>query len=190
MLSKLWVTFLVISVITGIYTGRMPQVTAAATKGATEAVSIVISIVGIMSFWSGMMELISSSGAARKLSSLLQPILRPLFADAAQDRKAMELVSANITANLLGLSNAATPIGLQAIDRLYTLNGRIGTPDTVLTLITLNTASIQLIPSTVAALRASNGAAQPFVIMPAVWAASALSVAVVICAARVLRKFM
>ena len=99
----------------------------------------------------------------------------------------MELVSANVTANLLGLSNAATPLGLRAVDRLYTLAGRRGSPDTVLTLITLNTASIQIIPSTVAAVRASCGAAAPFDIMPAVWGASVASVAVVLLSARILR---
>lgn len=101
----------------------------------------------------------------------------------------MELVSANVTANLLGLSNAATPIGLQAVSRLYDTVGRKGAPDAVLALITLNTASIQLIPSTVAAVRAGYGAVQPFDIMPAVWCASICSVAVVLLMAHMLRPF-
>lgn len=84
----------------------------------------------------------------------------------------MELVSANVTANLLGLSNAATPLGLRAADRLYTVSGRTGSPHAVLMLIILNTTSIQLIPSTVAALRTGMGAQMPFDIMPAVWGAS------------------
>ena len=99
----------------------------------------------------------------------------------------MEAVSANVTANLLGLSNAATPLGLQAVDRLYTLEGRRGAPDAVLTLITLNSASIQLIPSTVAAVRAASGAAAPFDIMLPVWGASIASVAVVLLSGRLLR---
>ena len=133
------------------------------------------------------MEVLRAAGLAEKLSAALRPVLRPLFGSAAHDLEAMELVSANVTANLLGLSNAATPLGLRAASRLYTLAGRRGAPDSVLTLITLNTASIQLIPSTVAAIRASCGAAAPFDIMPAVWAASAASVAVVLLSARLLR---
>lgn len=133
------------------------------------------------------MELVQESGLSTKLSHALMPLLRPLFGEAAADTQAMEAVSANVTANLLGLSNAATPLGLQAADRLYTLAGRRGAPDSVLTLITLNTASIQLIPSTVAAIRAANGAAAPFDIMLPVWGASACSVAVVLLSGRLLR---
>ena len=100
----------------------------------------------------------------------------------------MELISANITANLLGVSNAATPIGLQAASRLYQISGNKGTPDSVLTLVVLNTASIQIIPTTVAAIRSSYGAAKPFDIMPAVWGASLFSVITVLFLARMLKN--
>lgn len=133
------------------------------------------------------MELVQASGLAEKLSRILMPLLRPLFGKAATDREAMETVSANVAANLLGLSNAATPLGLRAADRLYELEGRRGSPNTVLTLITLNTASIQLIPSTVAAVRAACGAASPFDIMLPVWGASIFSVAVVLLSGRLMR---
>ena len=103
----------------------------------------------LMCFWSGVMELLQASGLAERLSRLMAPVLRPLFGSASQDKQAMEAVSANVTANLLGLSNAATPLGLRASERLYVLAGRSGAPDTVLTLIVLNATSIQLIPSTV-----------------------------------------
>ena len=189
MLSVVWVCFLVLALVCGAVTGRMDAVTAAVSTGASEAVTLAISIAGLMCFWSGMMELISASGLAEKLARLLQPVLRPLFGEASRDREAMEAVSANLTANLLGLSNAATPLGLKAVDRLYTLAGRRGSPDTVLTLITLNTASIQIIPSTVAAVRGACGAAAPFDIMPAVWVSSIASVAVVLLAGRLLRPF-
>ncbi len=189
MLSVIWVAFLALALLCGAVTGRLDAVTAAVGTGASEAVTLAISIAGLMCFWSGVMEVIRAraSGLAEKLSHALTPLLRPLFGKAANDREAMELVSANVTANLLGLSNAATPLGLRAVDRLYTLAGRRGSPDTVLTLITLNTASIQIIPSTVAAVRASCGAAAPFDIMPAVWGASVASVAVVLLSARILR---
>ena len=189
MLSKLWVGFLALSLIFGVVTGRLDAVSAAAATGAASAVELILKIAGLMCLWSGVMELVSASGLAGKIERLLRPALRLLFGSAAKDRKAMELVSANVTANLLGLSNAATPIGLQAISRLYDTAGRKGAPDAVLALITLNTASIQLIPSTVAAVRAGYGAVQPFDIMPAVWCASICSVAVVLLMAHMLRPF-
>lgn len=189
MISKLWVIFLVLSFVLGALTGRMEAVSVAAAKGATESVSLILSITGIMCLWSGVMELVSESGLAAKIAKILQPMLRPLFGRASADREAMEAVSANVTANLLGLSNAATPIGLRAASRLYTVCGRRGTPDAVLTLIILNTASIQLVPATVAAVRASYGAANPYDIMPAVWGASIFSVVVVLSSAYVLKRF-
>ncbi len=186
-LSALWVIFLVLALVCGAAAGRLAEVSAAVTTGAGEAVTLAISIAGLMCFWSGMMELMQASGLTGLLARLLMPLLRPLFGSASQDREAMEAVSANVTANLLGLSNAATPLGLRAVDRLYTLEGRRGAPDTVLTLITLNTASIQLIPSTVAAIRASCGSAAPFEIMLPVWGASIASVIAVLLCGRLLR---
>nr|WP_297180868.1 nucleoside recognition domain-containing protein [uncultured Agathobaculum sp.] len=187
MLSAVWVAFLLLALLCGAATGRLEAVTAALGEGTGEAVTLLVGITGLMCFWSGVMELVQQSGLSAKLSRALMPLLRPLFGRAADDRQAMEAVSANVAANLLGLSNAATPLGLRAADRLYTLEGRRGAPDTVLTLITLNTASIQLIPSTVAAIRAANGAAAPFDIMLPVWGASVFSVAVVLAAGRLLR---
>lgn len=189
MLSAIWVAFLLLALICGAITGRLDAVTTAVGTGAGEAVTLIISITGLMCFWSGIMELVQASGLAEKLSRMLMPFLRPLFGKVSADREAMEAVSANVAANLLGLSNAATPLGLRAADRLYTLEGRHGSPDTVLTLITLNTASIQLIPSTVAAVRAACGAASPFDIMLPVWGASIFSVAVVLLSGRLMRPW-
>ena len=159
------------------------------THRASEAITLAISITGLMCFWSGVMELLQASGLAERLSRLMAPVLRPLFGSASQDKQAMEAVSANVTANLLGLSNAATPLGLRASERLYVLAGRSGAPDTVLTLIVLNATSIQLIPSTVAAVRAACGAHAPFDIMLPVWGASAASVAAVLLSSKLLRPF-
>lgn len=187
MLSVVWVSFLVLALVCGAATGRLSEVTAAVGTGAAEAVTLAVGIAGLMSFWSGLMELIRASGLADKLARVLRPLLRPLFGAASRDKESMELVSANVTANLLGLSNAATPLGLRAADRLYTQSGRKGSPDPVLTLIILNTTSLQLVPSTVAAVRGACGAAAPFDIMPAVWLASIASVAVVLICGRILR---
>lgn len=189
MLSKIWVAFLVLACVGGVLFGRMDTVSQAAAQGAGQAVGLLIEIVGLMMFWSGMMELVSASGLGRRIACAMQPVLRRIFGDAGRDAESMELVSANITANLLGLSNAATPLGLRAADCLYQTAGRRGTPDRVLMLIILNTTSIQLIPSTIAAVRAGFGASMPFDIMPAVWGASIGSVLAALTAAHLLRRF-
>lgn len=189
MLSVIWTVFLCMALLCGAVTGRLAEVTAAVPTGASEAITLAISITGLMCFWSGVMELLQASGLAERLSRLMAPVLRPLFGSASQDKQAMEAVSANVTANLLGLSNAATPLGLRASERLYVLAGRSGAPDTVLTLIVLNATSIQLIPSTVAAVRAACGAHAPFDIMLPVWGASAASVAAVLLSSKLLRPF-
>ncbi|MDO4174460.1 MAG: spore maturation protein A [Eubacteriales bacterium] len=184
MMNYLWAGMIILSCVTACMTGRTAELSAAVTDGAGQAVTLCISLAGIMGLWSGVLELMQESGLSKRIASILCPVLRLLFRRAAQDRQTMERIAANVTANLLGVSNAATPIGLQAVDRLYSLYDRKGAPDEVLRFIILNTTSIQLIPTTVAAVRASLGAVQPFDIMPAVWGASIFSVIVGLVAAK------
>lgn len=186
MMNYLWVGLIAMACVTACLTGRTAELSAAVTDGAGQAVTLCLSLAGLMGLWTGVLELMQESGLCEKLTCALRPILTPLFRRAADDPQTIERISANVTANLLGLSNAATPIGLQAADRLYGLYHREGTPDEVLTFVILNTTSIQLIPTTVAAVRASLGAPQPFDIMPAVWGASICSVAVGLTAAKLL----
>lgn len=188
MMNYIWVALMLLACITAVLTGRTEQLTAAVTAGPEQAVTLCLSIAGLMGFWSGVMELMQRSGLCARIAALLRPVLAPLFQRASRDNETMEAIAANVTANLLGLSNAATPIGLRAADGLYRLYGRKGTPDEVLAFVVLNTTSIQLIPTTVAAVRASLGAAQPFDIMPAVWIASVGSVAAGLFTARLLAR--
>lgn len=189
MIGKVWTVFFVLSVFFGLATGRIAEVSQAAATGASQAVELVISITGTMMLWSGMMELVQKSGLGAKMQKCLLPLLRQLFGGLSRDKEAMGLVSANVTANLLGLSNAATPIGLQAAKTLQRAEGERSN-DGALTLIVLNTASIQLIPTTVAAIRTGLGSQTPYDIMPAVWIASIASVIAVLSASRILRKVM
>ena len=177
MLNVLWAAFLALAFVCGAVTGRLSEVSAALTEGAAGAVTLAIGIAGLMCFWSGIMELMQQSGLTHIIARFLMPVLRPLFGKASEDSEAMQAVSANVTANLLGLSNAATPLGLRAASRLHKLSGSDTASDAVLTLIVLNSASIQLVPSTVAAVRAACGAQEPFDIMLPVWGASVVSVA-------------
>ena len=184
MMNFLWVGLIVLACVTACLTGRTAELSAAVTDGAGQAVTLCLALAGLMGLWIGVLELMQQSGLCEKITFVLKPIVSPLFRRASADQQTIERICANNTANLLGLSNAATPIGLQAADRLYGLYQCRGTPDEVLTFVILNTTSIQLIPTTVAAVRASLGAAQPFDIMPAVWGASICSVAVGLTAAK------
>ena len=188
MMNGLWVGMLALSCATACVTGRTAELSAAVTDGAQQAVTLCLSLAGLMGLWSGVLELMQQSGLCEKITSALYRPLSLLFRRASTDRAAMTCIAANVTANLLGLSNAATPIGLRAADRLYGLYGGKGTPDEVLTFVVLNTTSIQLIPTTVAAVRASLGAPQPFDVMPAGWVASVCSVAVGLGAARLFAR--
>lgn len=188
MLSKIWAAFFVLAVVGGTLCGRMEAVSQAAAQGAGQAIALVIEIIGLMMLWSGIIEVMTACGLGACIERALRPLLGRLFGSrVAHDRQSMERISANVAANFMGLSNAATPAGLHAAARLYELEGRQGSPDSVLTLIILNTTSVQFIPATVAALRSGLGAQEPFDILPAVWAASACSVAAALIAARVLR---
>lgn len=180
-MSVIWTGMAVVSVLCGIATGRGEQVAAAAVEGAGAALELCLSIGGMLCLWTGVMEVMSRAGLAQKLSRLLRPVLSKLYPSAA-DRGAMDAIAANVSANLLGLGNAATPPGLEAARRLHRGGDQAG--DSLCMLVVCNTASIQLVPTTVAAVRGGAGSAAPFDILPAVWLASAISVCVGICAAK------
>ena len=174
-MTIIWTGMVLVSLLCGLATGRGPEVASAAVEGAAAAVELCLSIAGMMCLWTGVMEVMRRSGLADGLSRLLGPVLGRLFPGAARDREAMDSISANVSANLLGLGNAATPLGIEAAKRLR--RGRTGpASDELCMLVVCNTASIQLIPTTVATVRAAAGCEAPFDILPAVWLASALSV--------------
>jgi spore maturation protein A len=178
----------VVSVAFGLATGRMELVGKAALEGAGAAVNLALSICGVTCLWTGVMEIMRRSGVAAGLKALFMPLLSILFPGSRNNRAAMEAVSANVSANLLGLGNAATPLGIKAASEMAKQSrGGVATDDLCM-LVVINTASIQLIPATVAALRAAAGAARPFDILPAVWITSLASVTAGILAAKVLAR--
>lgn len=186
-MTIIWTGMVLVSLLCGLATGRGPEVASAAVEGAAAAVELCLSIAGMMCLWTGVMEVMRRSGLADGLSRLLGPVLRRLFPGAARDREAMDSISANVSANLLGLGNAATPLGIEAAKRLR--RGRTGpASDELCMLVVCNTASIQLIPTTVATVRAAAGCEAPFDILPAVWLASALSVGVGILACKIFSR--
>lgn len=183
-MTVIWTGMVVVSILCGLATGRGAEVAAAAVEGTHAAVELCLSIAGMMCLWTGIMEVMRCAGLAEKLSRLLRPVLKRLYPDAADDRGVMDSISANVSANLLGLGNAATPLGLDAARRMSRKSGTVAS-DSLCMLVVCNTASIQLIPTTVATVRSAAGCEAPFDILPAVWLASIISVGVGITAAKV-----
>ena len=184
-MAWVWTLMVFSSIICGAATGRMSSVASAALDGAAAAVELCISMGGTICLWMGLMELMERCGLAAKLAALLRPVLRRLFPHAAQEEDTLSALSANMSANLLGLGNAATPMGIRAARRMAAGSHTAG--NELCRLVVLNTASIQLLPTTVASVRAACGSAVPFDILGAVWVTSALSVTAGLLAARLLQ---
>ena len=186
-MSVIWSVMVLASVLCAAATGREGDVAAAALEGAAAAVELCLSMAGVLCLWTGVMEVMKRSGLTEGLSRLLRPVLRRLYPDFAGDREVMDSVAANVSANLLGLGNAATPLGIRAARRMSLRSPGVASPALCM-LVVCNSASIQLIPTTVASVRAAQGSAAPFDILPAVWLASALSVSVGIAAVKLLGR--
>lgn len=175
-MAVIWVAMAAVSLLYGAATGHAEAVGNAAMEGAAAAVTLCISIGGMMALWSGVMEVMSRAGLSRALSRLLKPVLARLFPTASKDGEVMDALSANVSANLLGLGNAATPMGIRACRGILKRSGGDEATDELCRLVVMNTASVQLLPTTVAGIRAAAGAVSAFDILPAVWISSALSV--------------
>lgn len=186
-MAWIWTGMAVLSILCGLATGRGDLVAAAAVEGAQAAVELCVSIAGMLCLWTGVMEIMRRSGLAEGLSRLLRPVLSALFPQVSKDRGVMDSISANVSANLLGLGNAATPLGIEAVRRMERKSPGTAS-DAMCMLVVCNTASIQLIPTTVASVRAAAGSTAPFDILPAVWLASALSVGVGIAACKLFAR--
>ena len=172
-MSWIWTGLIALALLGAMLTGQGSQLAAATTQGAAEGVTLSIAMAGSICLWSGVGRLMEKIGLTQKLARFLRPILHILFPAAKKDPALAGYLSSNITANFLGLGNAATPMGIQAAKRLA--GNRTVANDQLCRLIVLNTASIQLIPTNVAAIRTSLGCPSPFDILPAVWVTSLCS---------------
>ncbi len=184
----IWTFFLLLSSICAVLSDRTAALSAAALEGASQAVTLVLSLAGPICLWSGLNHVMEQTGLTDALSRLLAPVLARLFPMGWRDRATREALCGNLCANLLGLGNAATPLGIRAARGLSDGSGTAG--DELCRLVVLNTASVQLLPTTVAALRAAQGCAAPFDILPAVWLSSLCSVTVGLLAARGLARWL
>ena len=174
-MSWIWGGMVILSLLFGAATGRINAVSEAALSGAQNAVELSLSMAGVLCLWSGIMEIMRVCGLTDGLARAFRPLMRRLLPEASRDSETLAAVSANVSANLLGLGNAATPLGIQAARRMARGCGGVAS-DELCRLVVLNTASIQLLPTTIASVRAAAGCKTPFDILPAVWLSSVLSV--------------
>ena len=186
-MSWIWVIMVGLSLLFGWQNGTIAEVSAAAGTGAQSAVELCVSMAGPLCLWTGVMAVLRESGGLEKLSGLLRPVLGRLYPAFHGDDTVMESISANVSANLLGLGNAATPLGIQAARGMAERSPGVAS-DALCMLVVCNTASIQLIPTTIAAVRSGAGSQTPFDILPAVWLASACSVTAGILTARLFAR--
>ena len=173
-MSWIWTGMIAISIMAAIITGRGSALASAVAQGAQSGITLVISMAGAICLWTGAGKLMEHAGFTGFLSKLLRPLLHRLFPTSKKDPSLACSLSANICANFLGLGNAATPMGIQAAQKMAAHTNGVASNE-LCRLVVLNTASIQLIPATVAALRASLGCSSPFDILPAVWVTSICS---------------
>lgn len=185
-MSWIFTAIVLVSVIFSLISGN--PIGGAVTQGAQAGVTLAISIAGSICLWSGVGQLMEAVGLTDKLARVLRPFLNRVFPSTRHDAQVRSSLSANICANLLGLGNAATPMGIQAARRLVDPHSPGTATGELCRLIVLNTASIQLIPANVAAVRSALGCAAPFDILPAVWITSVCSAGLGVLAAFALEK--
>ena len=185
-MSRIWCGICVISLFSAALTGQGSALAAAIAEGAGAGIQLGISLAGSLALWSGVGRVMEAGGVTAALSRFLLPLLGRIFPSAGEDPEMAEAICGNVCANFLGLGNAATPLGIRAVGRMVQKPGEA--TDEMCRLIVLNTASIQLIPAAVAAVRGSLGAACPFDILPAVWISSVASAGLGLTAAWIFGK--
>lgn len=185
-MSWIFTIILALSVLASVILGNGSALAAAVPKGAQAGLELAISLAGSICLWSGVGKLMEKAGLTGMLSRCFSPLLRRIFPSFRDDPVFANYLTANVCANFLGLGNAATPMGIQAAKRLS--GGKDIASDELCRLIVLNTASIQLIPANVAAIRSQLGSSSPFDILPAVWVTSIVSAGMGLLAAKALGR--
>ncbi len=189
MLNKIWPFFIIVAFAFAIYTGNISNVNTAIFSSAEQTVSLCITLLGTMCLWNGIMNIAVKTSLISKLTKFMKPFINFLFPDLKTDEKISEQVSMNIIANILGLGNASTPLGLKAISSMQEKNTNKKTlTNSMAMFILVNTASLQIIPTTVIAIRSSLGSAEPSKIILAVWVATIAAFVTAIFFGKILSK--
>ena len=172
MIGKICGYICIISFFFGIYTGNLGAMGAAVVDGASKAVTLTVSLMGVMALWNGIMRMAVISGLMDKMAYITSPILRFLFPDAYKKKNGLGEISASISADVLGIGNASTPLAVKAMEKLQENNGRDVASDDMVMFTVLGTASFNLFPTTLVALRQSAGSASPFEVIVPIWICS------------------
>ena len=188
MLNKIWPAFLIISFIYAIFSGKLPEVNNSIFESTSNAIELCLTLIGTMSLWCGIIKIAMETSLVNKLIKILKPILKKLFPEINEKDEVHKEISMNIIANLLGLGNAATPLGLKAMKSLQKKNNKEELSNSMAILIVLNTASIQLIPTTVIAIRTTLGAENPTEMLIPIWIATIAAAMSAIISAKIFIK--
>lgn len=188
-MSIVWFLLLAAGLLVAIVRNDVDGFTRGALEGASGAVTLAIGLVGTLSLWLGLLRVAEEAGLTARVAKLVQPLMRWLFPEIPPEHPAMTAMVLNVAANALGLGNAATPLGLKAMEELQTLNPRRDTAtDAMVLFLVINTSSVQLIPATVVAMRAAGGAANPTDIVGPTLLATTISTVVGVIAAKLLAR--
>ncbi len=189
MLNKIWPFFIIISFIYALLNLKIPELNESIFNSCSQTVEMILSFLGIMCMWNGIMQIIKETTLIDKIKKILRPFMRFLFPKLNIKSKAYEEMTMNIVANLLGLGNAATPLGLKAMQALQEENpDKEKLSDTMIMFLVLNTASIQIIPTTIIAIRSSLGSSNPAKIIIPVWISTIVAASAGILTVKLLSK--
>lgn len=190
MLNLVWPIFIIISFSYAIFSGNLQNLNSSIFESVESAVNLSITMLGTMCLWSGIMNIATNTNIMKILNTLLRPIIKFLFPEIKENQKAQSEISMNMVANILGLGNAATPIGLKAMETLQKENkNKEELSNSMIMLIVINTASIQIIPTTIIAIRSSLGAKNPTSIIVPVWIATICAAVIGVTVAKLLIKY-
>lgn len=189
MLNVIWPVFIIVSIVYAFFVGRIDEVNSAIFESAESTVNLMLTFFGTLCLWNGIMEIASATSLMEKLTKFLSPIMRFLFPEIKRQDKEYKEISMNMVANILGLGNAATPLGLKAMETMQEKNpNKEKLSNSMATLIVINTASLQVIPTTVIAVRTSLDSANPTSIIVPVWIATIAAFATVVILSKILSK--
>jgi spore maturation protein A len=189
MMNYIWLSIVILAIVLGGINGKIENVTKSAIDAAGSAVTIAIGLIGVMALWLGIMKIAEDSGLMALAAKAIAPVLRKLFPDVPAGHPAMASMTMNIAANMLGLSNAATPLGLKAMEDLEKLNPQPGTATNAMcTFLTINTDGLQLVPATMIGILASSGSKDPTAIIGTTIAATCTALIAGISAVKLLEK--